>query len=69
LVPVFSFDFASTLASHQKGIVSMSFLCQLFERFLRVLAQHVINAFLMGIPCFLRGAADVAALSGYSFGL
>jgi hypothetical protein len=47
----------------------MGFLSQLSERFLRVLAQHVNNAITLGIPCLLRGAADVAAFSGYSFGL
>jgi len=36
---------------------------------MRVLAQHVNNTIALGTPCFLRGVADVAAFSGYSFGL
>ncbi len=65
----FSFDFKSTLASQRKGVVSMGFLCQLSERFLRVLVQHANHTLSMGTLCFLRGAADVEAFSGYSFGL
>ncbi|NOQ88695.1 MAG: hypothetical protein GQ550_07200 [Gammaproteobacteria bacterium] len=37
---VFAFDLKSTSASHLAGSIIMSFLRQLFERFLRVLAQH-----------------------------
>jgi len=35
---------------------NMGFLRQLSERFLRVLAQHVIRHASMGTPCPLRGA-------------
>jgi len=35
-----AFDFLSTSASHLGGAVVMSFLRQLSERYLRVLAQH-----------------------------
>ena len=39
------------------------------ERLLRVLAQHDNNAITLETPCFIRGAAEVAAFSGHSFGL
>jgi hypothetical protein len=47
----------------------MGFLGQVSERLLRVLAQHDNNTITLGTPCLLRGAADVEAFSGYSFGL
>jgi hypothetical protein len=68
-VPFGIFCFSSTLASQRNGVVNMSFLRQLSERLLRVLAQHVYNTISLGTPCFLRGVAVVAAFSGYSFGL
>ena len=59
-----------TLASHWGSTIIMGFLCQLSERLLRVLAQHDNSATSMGTPVyFYRGAAIVAAFSGYSFGL
>ena len=49
---VFDFDLKPTLASQRNSVVSMGFLCQLSERFLRVLAQHVNNTISMGTPVF-----------------
>ena len=47
---VFDFDPPSTLASHLGGGLIMSFLCQLAERSLRVLAQHDKTTAQMGTP-------------------
>ena len=53
---VFDLDLSSASASHQSGVIIMGFLCQLSERFLRVLAQHENNAALMGTPVSFTGA-------------
>jgi len=52
---VFSFDVLPASTSHRDRAAIMSFLCQLFERFLRVLAQHDGCAVTMGIPVLFTG--------------
>jgi len=49
---------------------NMGFLGQLFERFLRVLAQHVARHASMGTPVLFTGAPSVVtAFFGYFFWL
>ena len=78
---VFDFDLPSTLASHLSVVVIMSLLPQLSERLLRVFVHGCTYVACAGraratwgsmIITTLkweprRGAADVAAFSGYSF--
>jgi len=70
---VFDFDLNPTLASQRKCVVNMGFLCQLSERTcffnVREFWRSMLTTHFRWVPLLFRGAADVAAFSGYSFGL